>query len=77
MAASRSFTDYVASRLYNDLYKQLKNISRSIPKSLDLIMQNVRRQGKISLADLEIKLVRLGKSFLTFSLKQGVIIARM
>jgi len=57
MAASRSFTGYVASRFYNELYSALGGYIEENLDNLDLNLRNVRKTGDVSLSDMEVKFV--------------------
>ena len=59
MAAGRSFTDYASDRFYNDFYKAVEEYIADHPGSLDLDIQNVKRQGEISLTDMEIQFISI------------------
>ena len=57
MAGNRSFTDYVKSRFYNELYSALEGYVEENLDALDLDLRNVKKIGEVSLADMEIKFV--------------------
>lgn len=57
MAASRSFTGYVASRFYNELYSAIGGYIEENLDILDLNLRNVRKTGDVSLSDMEVKFV--------------------
>jgi hypothetical protein len=57
MAGNRSFTDYVASRFYNEFYSAIEEYIGEKPDNLDLKLRKVRNIGNVSLADLEVKWV--------------------
>lgn len=57
MAAGRSFTDYVANKFYNNFYEAVEEYIEKYPDELELAIRNVKRQGEISLADMEIQFV--------------------
>lgn len=57
MAGNRSFTDYVASRFYNEFYSALEIYIGENLDSLDLKLRNIRSVGQVSLSDIEVKSV--------------------
>lgn len=57
MAGNRSFTDYVRSRFYNELYSAIEVYVEENVDSLDLNLRNVRNVGDVSLTDMEIKFI--------------------
>ena len=57
MAANRSFTDYVSSRFYNELYSAIEKYIEENPDNLDLDLKNVKHIGEISLSEIEVKFV--------------------
>lgn len=57
MAGDRSFTDYVRSRFYNELYSAIEVYVEENVDSLDLNLRNVRNMGEVSLADMNVKSV--------------------
>ncbi len=57
MAGNRSFTDYVKSRFYNELYSALEGYVEENLDALDLDLRNVKKIGEVSLTDMEIKFV--------------------
>jgi len=57
VAGNRSFTDYVKSRFYNELYSALEGYVEENLDALDLDLRNVKKIGEVSLADMEIKFV--------------------
>lgn len=57
MAANRSFTDYVASRFYNDLYSVIEKYIEESIGSLDLNLRSIKNMGQVNLSEIEVKLV--------------------
>ena len=57
MVGNRSFTDYVRSRFYNELYSAIEVYVEENVDSLDLNLRNVRNVGEATLSDMEIKFV--------------------
>ncbi|WP_296972578.1 helix-turn-helix transcriptional regulator [Tepidanaerobacter sp. EBM-38] len=57
MVGNRSFTDYVRSRFYNELYSAIEVYVEENVDSLDLDLRNVRNVGEVFLTDMEIKFV--------------------
>jgi transcriptional regulator with XRE-family HTH domain len=57
VAGNRSFTDYVKSRFYNELYSALEGYVEENLDALDLDLRNVKKIGEVSLTDMEIKFV--------------------
>lgn len=57
MAGSRSFTDYVASRFYNEFFSALELYIEENLDNVDLKLCNVKSTGQVSLSDIEVKLV--------------------
>jgi hypothetical protein len=59
MAGNRSFTDYVRSRFYNELYSAIEVYVEENVDSLDLSLRNVRNVGEVTLTDMEIKFISI------------------
>ena len=57
MAANRSFTDYVASRFYNDFYSVIEKYIEESIGSLDLNLRSIKNMGQVNLSEIEVKLV--------------------
>ena len=57
MAANRSFTYYVSSRFYNEIYSAIEKYIEENPDNLDLDLKNVKKIGEISLSEVEVKFV--------------------
>ena len=57
MAGDRSFTDYVKSRFFNDLYSAAEKYVEQNWESLDLDLRNIHRVGEIAMSDMTIKFV--------------------
>ena len=57
MTANRSFTDYVASRFYNDFYSVIEKYIEESIGSLDLNLRSIKNMGQVNLSEIEVKLV--------------------
>lgn len=57
MGGNRSFTDYVASRFYNEFYSAIEKYIEENLDNLDLNLRNVKNMGQVSLSDIEVKSV--------------------
>lgn len=55
MEIKRSFTDYVASRFYNEFYANVARFINVNSDELDLRLYRVRNIGGIELSDIEVK----------------------
>lgn len=55
MGINRSFTDYVASRFYNELFAYIKDYTEENCSNLDLRLYKVRNIGGVELSDIEVK----------------------
>lgn len=59
MARGRSFTEYVASRFYNELYSAIQCYIKDNEKGLNWNLRKVRNIGEISLSDFDIKSISI------------------
>ncbi len=57
MAGDRSFTDYVKSRFFNDLYSAAEEYVEQNWEGLDLDLRNIHRVGGVAMSDMTIKFV--------------------
>jgi len=52
MAGDRSFTDYVKSRFFNDLYSAAEEYVEQNWEGLDLDLRNIHRVGGVAMSDM-------------------------
>ena len=57
VAGDRSFTDYVKSRFFNDLYSAAEEYVEQNWEALDLDLRNIHQVGEVAMSDMTIKFV--------------------
>lgn len=57
MTSNRSFKDYVADRLYNELFAAIKDYAEENGEDLDLRLYQIRNISSMELSDIDVKFV--------------------